>query len=54
MSHEHLCETAKKAIQAIHSDKSVSLEQTLDSLEALVVEIEQLLSAVEDDIERNA
>lgn len=51
MSHEHLCEKAKEAIQAIHGDTSVSLEQTLDSLEELKGEIDILIDAVETDIE---
>ena len=51
MSHEDLYEKAKAAIQALHSDSSVSLEQTLSSLEELVEEIETLISAVENDIE---
>ena len=51
MSHENLCEKAKEAIQAIHSDTSVSLEQTLDSLEELRGEIDILIDAVETDIE---
>lgn len=53
MSHEHLCEKAKVAIQAVHSDSSVSLEQTLDSLEELGGEIEILINAVETDIENS-
>ena len=51
MSHEHLYEKAKTAIQAIHGDNSVSLEQTLDSLEELSGEIETLINVVETDIE---
>jgi len=51
MSHEHLCEKAKTAIQAIHGDTSVSIEQTLNSLKDLRDEIDILIEAVETDIE---
>ena len=51
MSHEHLCERAKEAIQAVHGDSSVSIEQTLDSLQDLRGEIDTLIDCVETDIE---
>ena len=53
MSHKDLYEKALAAIQAVHGDTSVSLKQTLDSLEELNGEIEILVDAVEEDIERS-
>lgn len=46
-------ETALEAIQAVHGDASVSLEETLDRLRELAEEVQTLISAVEQDI-RNA
>jgi hypothetical protein len=48
--HDTLKETALQAIRDIHSDSSVSLETTLDSLEELGEEISILQEAVRQDI----
>jgi ArsR family metal-binding transcriptional regulator len=43
-------QSAKKAIDTVHSDTSVSLEQTKDSLEELQEHLDILIEAVNEDI----
>jgi len=45
-----IVDEAKKAISAVHSDTSVSLEETKDRLEGLREDLEMLVEAVRDDI----
>lgn len=51
-NHEILVEKAKKAITAVHSDTSVSMQQTFDSLDDLVDHARELAAAVESDLAR--
>lgn len=48
--HSDLVKRALEAIQEVHADTSVSLEQTLDSLRKLCEEVESLIAAVDEDI----
>lgn len=48
--HSNLVISAVKAIQKVHSDTSVDVAQTRDSLLELKEEIEFLLAAIEEDI----
>lgn len=50
--HGCLLERAHSAIGDVHSDQSVSLERTLDSLELLHDYVAELVGAIEEDIER--
>lgn len=50
--HQKVIGKVKDFIRRVHSDRSVSLEQTLDSLELLRDEIEGCIIAVREDIER--
>ena len=50
--HEKLMAKASEYIRRVHSDQSISLEQTLDSLELLRDEILECIIAVTEDIER--
>jgi hypothetical protein len=52
LKQEELKKKAKDAIGALFSDKSVSLETTLDSMEELASDIEANIMALKDDIER--
>lgn len=49
--HEKLVSKASEYIRRIHSDTSVPLEQTLDSLEWLQEEISEYILAAKMDIE---
>lgn len=48
--HDIRVDVAKRAIRDVHSDTSVSLEETLDSLGYLHDELDILIEAVEQDI----
>lgn len=50
MAHETLVEIAIEALNDVHSDTSVSLEQTLNSLEVLRDHIHMLITAIEEDL----
>ena len=50
--HERLMAKASEYIRRVHADQSVSLEQTLDSLELLQDKILDCIIAVKEDIER--
>lgn len=50
--HDDLVEGATAALERVHSGTSVSLEQTLESLETLEEELGGLICAVEEDIRR--
>lgn len=50
--HEKLVSKASEYIRRVHSDQSVSLEQTLHSLELLRDEVLECISGIEEDIER--
>lgn len=50
MTHDAKVQAASTAIREVHSDTSVSLETTLESLERLKGEIEGLIEAVEADL----
>lgn len=49
MDHKELVEKAKEAIDSVFGDTSVSPEQTADSLQELVEEIEMKLSSLPQD-----
>lgn len=53
MTNEELYEAAVNAANALHADRSVSMEKALDNLENLRDEIQGLIDAVESDIEQN-
>jgi len=42
---------AKSAIQEVYSDTSVPLQQTLESLEEIQADLNELIFVVKDDIE---
>ena len=50
--HQELTIQAIEAIQAVHSDDSVGLESTLESLIELQDEVDTLVMAVREDIKR--
>ena len=50
--HDVVVENAIAALKNVHGDTSVSLEQTLESLEMLEEELGMLVCAVEEDIRR--
>lgn len=50
--HEQLCEDAKKAINAVFSDRSVSQRDTLHSLRDLRDDIGMLLDMLETDLRK--
>jgi len=50
--HEKLMGKALEYIRRIHSDQSVPLEQTRDSLELLRDEVLDRIAAIEEDIRR--
>ena len=50
--HEKLVDKASDALRRVHSDQSVSLQQTLESLELLRDEVMECITAIEEDIER--
>ena len=50
--HERLMAKASEYIRRVHSDQSISLGQTLDSLELLRDEILDCIVAIKEDIER--
>ena len=52
MEHEKIVQNAFTAVRAIHEDKSVSLETTLDSLQFVEDEIHTLIEVIKEDIER--
>jgi hypothetical protein len=47
--HEKLFEMAKRAIQQLFGDRTVSSEKTIESLEALREEIDALVAALRED-----
>jgi len=53
-THDELYVAAQQAIQRVHADTSVSPEKTLETLQTLQEEIEELMVAVETDIENAA
>lgn len=48
----NLLEEAKRAIEELFSDKSVSLETALENMEILRDEIEMYIDAIKGDIRR--
>ncbi len=50
-SHEKLVEDASRAIQQVFGDDSVSKSQTVESLESLKEEIEDMISTIDVDDE---
>lgn len=52
--HQKLVAKAKDFIRRVHSDRSVSLEQTLDSLETLLDVVEDGINVTKEDIEKEA
>ena len=50
--HEKLVDKALEYIRRVHSDQSVPLEQTLQSLEELRDMVLERVSAIEEDIRR--
>lgn len=49
MTHDELVKAAKKAINRVFSDTSVSREETINSLKDLSEEIDVLIDAAESD-----
>lgn len=54
MTHKDKYERAIEAIRIVHSDTSVPLETTLDSLLGLRDEIDMLVEAVSEDVKAKA
>lgn len=52
MTHAELCAAAEKAVRAVFADTSVSQQQTLDSLDAIKVEIVDCIDQIEADLRR--
>lgn len=50
--HEALKEAASQSIKTLHSDQSVTLNTTLESLEELQGELTSLIEAVRSDLGR--
>lgn len=50
--HEALVKIAKESISSLFDDTTVDLEQTLESLEELSSEIDNLKTALKEDIRR--
>ena len=50
--HEKLTDKVSDFIRRIHADRSVSPEQTIETLERLSDEILECVTAIEEDIER--
>jgi uncharacterized coiled-coil protein SlyX len=51
--HEQLKQAALEAIQALFSDRSVSQEQTRESLEEVVTESEMYIDAINEDLKHS-
>jgi hypothetical protein len=54
VKHDQLCDAAKKAIDRVHGDTSVSLGMTLESLSDVRDHLDVLIDAVECDLARQA
>lgn len=50
--HEKNVSKARDFIRRVHADQSVSLEQTLESLETLRDEVDDCIVAINEDIKR--
>ena len=51
--HDKLVDKVSEYIRRVHSDQSVSLERTLDSLEMLRDKIDDCIVAIREDINAN-
>ena len=51
--HDKLVDKVSEYIRRVHSDQSVSLERTLDSLEMLRDKIDDCIVAIREDIDAN-
>lgn len=53
MTHDELLEDAKKAISAVFGDRSVSPRTTIESLENMASDIDSMVDALENDLQRS-
>ena len=53
MSNEMLLEEAKKAIEALFSDKFVDIQTAIGNLESLQDEIDMYIDALKEDLRRS-
>jgi len=53
MTNDELYDQAKKAIDELYSDMSVSQETTIENLETLIAEMEIMIDALEEDMDHD-